>query len=247
MNICLERGLVDAHFEGRISPKDERSMRAHVTTCSRCSKHYERHLLLAELDPTALTPEDRIARGLGLDSPAPAASKLKLVATVFAIAAAIFLVLRFSGALVQKDTSEIASRGGLQTRSTIGVYRIAKTNEQLTTTMSREDELAFTYDNGADKTHLMIFGVDEGGRVYWFYPAWTSETDEPTAIPIEKGHGRHELLEAIKHRYQGSRLTVHGLFLDRAMTVREVESLLKKGSLDVPGAVDEVIILEIAP
>jgi len=58
--------LIDAHFRMRISPKDERTMRAQLSTCASCKAYYERELLLAQMDPKAPTARARLAAGLGL-------------------------------------------------------------------------------------------------------------------------------------------------------------------------------------
>jgi len=116
----------------------------------------------------------------------------------------------------------------------------------------RTDELAFDYSNPGGKTHLMVFAVDETRRVYWFHPAWTDENENPTAIPIAMTtdqEKRHELREAIRHPFEGHRLTIHGLFVDRPITVREVETLVRtseSGEIMVTGANDDVIMLEVS-
>ena len=95
--------------------------------------------------------------------------------------------------------------------------------------IDRQDELAFTYQSHDEtKTHLMIFGLDERGRVYWFHPEWTVETDNPKAIRIESDGRPHDLREAIRHRFEGVRLEIHGLFLDRPASVRDVEEVLSR-------------------
>ena len=98
----------------------------------------------------------------------------------------------------------------------------------------------------------MIFGVDEHGHVYWFHPAWTKETDQPTAIAIDTDGKRHELREAIAHSFDGTRLEVHGLFVDRPVTGREVDAVIGKraaplGALAIAGAVDHVVTMTVAP
>src|SRR5579859_723682 len=60
------RGRIEAHFSGRIAPDDEITMREHLSECSRCRTTYRRRSLLAELEPNALDPYERIGRGLGL-------------------------------------------------------------------------------------------------------------------------------------------------------------------------------------
>jgi hypothetical protein len=111
--------------------------------------------------------------------------------------------------------------------------------------LRRDDELAFAYENPEGKTHLMIFGVDEAGRVFWFHPAWSSENEDPMAVAIEDGRERHELREAIRHHFKGDKLEVHGLFLNRALTVREAEAAVRSratqsGPVTVPGGIDHV-------
>ena len=64
---CRHRRLVDVHFRGRLPPTREREMRGHLVTCGPCRAYYDRHLLLARVDPDdALSMHDRLARGLGL-------------------------------------------------------------------------------------------------------------------------------------------------------------------------------------
>jgi hypothetical protein len=59
------RSEIAAHFRGRGSPRTEPAMRAHLNTCAGCTRLYERHLLLARLDPRAPSPRERIGRALG--------------------------------------------------------------------------------------------------------------------------------------------------------------------------------------
>jgi hypothetical protein len=112
--------------------------------------------------------------------------------------------------------------------------------------LKRDDELAFSYDNASHKPYVMIFGVDEGGRVYWFYPAWTDESENPMAVKTDPNRISQQLPEAIKHRYAGSRLTVHGLFLDQPLTVRDVEAALRDHRLaGMQGALDQTTTFEV--
>lgn len=59
------RSEIAAHFRGRGSPRTESAMRVHLQTCAGCARLYDRHLLLARLDPRAPSPRDRIGRALG--------------------------------------------------------------------------------------------------------------------------------------------------------------------------------------
>jgi hypothetical protein len=114
------------------------------------------------------------------------------------------------------------------------------------------DELAFAYENPRNEPYLMIFGVDEKRRIYWFFPAWSEESQTPRAIAISSGAEVHELREAIRHPLTGKRLEIHGLFLDRPLDVREIERTLAErsawsGPLELEGGVDHIVSFETTP
>jgi len=61
------RQLIDVHFSGRLPPAGEREMRGHLVTCGVCRAYYQRHLLLAKVDPEGARPmRDRLARSARL-------------------------------------------------------------------------------------------------------------------------------------------------------------------------------------
>jgi hypothetical protein len=186
------------------------------------------------------------------------------LAASLAMAAVLFLVIRrprdqqFTprGAIHHPSAQTVPSNSNSNSSSRISVFRIATKSEGSVAllagaapSIARGDELAFQYTNAARKTHLMIFGVDENRRVYWFYPAWTNENENPTAVPIATDTSEpHELREAIRHPFEGHRVTIHGLFLDRPMTVKEVETTVRASEtaeIMVSGAIDDVIMLEV--
>ncbi len=241
---CIERRLVDAHFAGTIAPADERSMLAHVVTCSPCRQHFRRHLLVARLDPAALPASERIGRGLGF-SPSER-RRLAPWIGVIALAAAVFLFFRF------KDDG-FTARGSVAVTSEtpLTVFRVPRGEGPTlaATELARDDELAFVYRNIDRRGYLLVFGVTDGGRVHWFYPAWTDERQNPTAVPIQVDPGAHELGDAIRHRVNGSKLEVHALFVDRPVTVKEVESLVanRTGPLTLYGGVDHVTTFALRP
>jgi len=249
---CRERRDIDAHFEGTLAPAAERTMREHLPTCSACRAHYRRRLLLAQLDPLALPAEERIGRGLGLTAPEARAPRVRplwpaVTVSVFAAAAAALFALQ------RAPTDDgFAARGGgapQSSGSALHIYRVRETTEPspVVDVVRAQDELAFAYENAEQKKYVMVFATDELANVYWFYPAWTEASEDPQAIAAATEPGVHALPEAIKHRYAGSRLQVHTLLLDRAMSVREVERALAAGPLTIPGAIDHVRTLEVRP
>src|ERR1700677_1638964 len=91
MNACPERGCVDRHFSGTISVAEEHALRAHLLECDACRAYYARHRLLAQLDPVAMSSEQRLGRALGFrDRP----HVLPYVASALALAACVLLWLR---------------------------------------------------------------------------------------------------------------------------------------------------------
>lgn len=229
MKICASRTLVDRHFAGDIRPAEERQMRAHLVSCNRCRDYYERHLLLARLDPAAIPAETRLAVGLGLESGtwvgrSPVAF-LRHPATLAAAALAACLVLW----LVRPGTgpAEFQARGS-ESAQRIWAYRVSPGAKpaELGEVMDARDELAFAFDNPSGAQRILIFGVDEHAHVYWYHPAWTDPSTTPIAVTI--GTGRHELPEAIAHELDGNELTLYAVLTDDPVTVREVEQSITR-------------------
>jgi hypothetical protein len=217
------RPLVDAHFAGTISPRGERSLRDHLPTCAACRGYYERHLVLASLDPRSLRPEDRMAIGLGF-SPRRVADRAWTTIGAAAAAAAIALAV-----LPGRAPAEFTARGAPSPASpSFFAYRIgpdARLNAQ-GSTIRANDDLAFAYANPGGVRRLLVYGVDEHRHVYWYYPAWSDPTDDPHAIGLDRSETLRELPEAIRHGIDGVRLTIHAVFLDEDVSVREVERWL---------------------
>ena len=93
MRPCPQRRWVEQHFAGVIVPHDERVLRRHLPGCGECRQLYQRLLVGARLDPEALSPEERLARGLGLRPAAPPRRWIAITAAVVALAASALLVL----------------------------------------------------------------------------------------------------------------------------------------------------------
>lgn len=243
---CAEVARVDRHFDGHLGAVDEHVMREHLPSCEPCRTRYERHLVIEAIDPLALGPQRRIARGLGLAT-SPRAQVVRWAApavAALAMAAALLLVLGL------RDPSHgFTARGGEATAAAdLFVYRAVDHGEPVRAgaTIGPRDELAFAYENPSAKPFVMIFGVDEHRRLVWYYPAWSSEHEEPVSIRADRSAGRHRLAEAIAHDLEGRSLEVHVLFSDEAISVRTIERLVasapsKLAAVLPPGAVDQSV------
>jgi len=227
------RTLIQRHFALSISPSDEHTLRQHLADCQECGAWYERHLLLASLDPRAPSDERRLAVGLGLSSPRHRSAFSVQLGLAFAVVA-MFALFFYT------KPAEFEARGqGEHGRvAQVFVYRVqagqaaAAVNGRFTKT----DELAFAYVNSAGFEKLMIFGVDEHQHVYWYHPGWSSQAENPHAIDIESGPELHELPEAIAHQLDGKSLKIHALFSNSELSVRDVERMLKEGAGATPGS-----------
>jgi hypothetical protein len=239
------RESVDRHFEGTLGPAAERTMREHLGTCADCHGYYERHLLLAGLDPKALGPKDRLARGLGVTLPKPnwwAGGALVLAAAAVLVAVAP----RLGTGL---DDDGFTPRGGgtlAQPPVELRVFEVVGGKaEPVTDRVTDGSELAFSYENRAGRARLLVFAVDERQQIYWFFPAWQDPATNPQAIAIERADAPRELKEAVRHRFGGERLTLRAVFTDEAVTVREVERRLKAGEPVSPGSQEKSLSLSV--
>jgi hypothetical protein len=229
LRACRTARLVDRHFALRISPREERALREHLTGCQACAARYERHLALESLNPSAANGKNRLAVGLGLEA-RRASRAIPVLAAIAACAllAGIILLRPSDG-----NVAHYSARG--DTASRLFIYRVPEGGAPtpIADRIARSDELAFAYENGAGRRHLLVFAVDEHRHVYWYHPAWDEAARDPVAVAISTAAGVHELPEAIGHAYDGSELTVHALFTDEALSVRTVERWISTAE---PGA-----------
>lgn len=226
---------IDAHFRGRGSPGDDRDLRAHLSTCAACRAYYERHLELAALDPQGAVPmRERLARGLGLGAARPVAPRRRVALTLSAALALGAVALVFG----LRARPELQARGGAASPgSQLLVYELAPGAgpRPVVSEVSGESGLAFAYANISRKSHLLVFAVDDDRRVYWYHPTWSSLREDPVAIDIERDDAVHEIPAAITHRFAGRRLQLFGVFVDGALSARQVEAVVARAPLDAKG------------
>jgi hypothetical protein len=244
------RRAIAAHFAADVTPAEERALREHLPGCGPCRALYDRHLVLAAIDPSGWPAEQRLARGLGLPGSrarrrAPMALAL-LGGAAAAVAVAVLVVARPAPPVARGggDAADVARAPELL------VYRLARGGapEPSPSVIHSGDELAFAYRNPRASRRLLVFGVDEHRHVYWYHPGWSDARDNPGAVPIAAGPGLHELPAAVAHRLDGGKLVIHALFTDRALTVADVESAVAAGrALLLPGTTDASSAIEVVP
>lgn len=225
---CRAISDVDRHFAGKLHPDEERRLRGHLPECDACHRRYRRHLLWAKYDPRALSPQERLGRGLGLRLLARARW---LSPRTLAPALAIATVLLWFAARPNQPAPEFQARGATASAPEFWAFRIARgETAPLGEALADEDELAFAYFVPAEADaakYLLVFGVDEHRHVYWYHPAWIEADAAPSSVPVSVG--RHELPEAVAHDFDGRELTLYAVFAADPVSVRDVESAIKKG------------------
>jgi hypothetical protein len=240
---CQMQRAIDDHFSGQLRPSGEEAMRAHLPGCTSCRERYARHLLLARLTPSSPSAKERLGRANGL-SPRPLLPRIVFPALA-AAAAAILAVAFIPG--VGGASNEFQPRGGAVAEgSRLRVFRVEAGGNTVPVgaEIRRDDELAFAYQSSG-KAYLAVFAVDEHQHVYWYFPRWEHAEENPTAVAIESGGQLHALPEAVSHALDGTRLTVHGWFLDRPVSVREIEGWVSQGQ--APGADHPTRALGVTP
>ena len=237
---CSFRSLVDRHFAAAIAPRDERTLRGHLAACASCHARYERYLLLARFDRSIPSAEHRLARGLGLSRRRPWARPMAIALSLAAV-----LVVVHARSLRPGDAPDYAARGGATADAdpALYVYRIVDGGppQPVDGMIRGDDELAFAYRNRAGWSRLLVYAVDDAGRVYWYHPGWTDASAAPTAVAIDGGPGRHELADAIAQPLPPGRLRIHAIFTDEAIDVQAIE----RGERPARRA-EQVIALDVA-
>jgi hypothetical protein len=249
------RRLVDGHFTKGLSPANEVRLREHLPACVDCRVAYESYQAAEKLDPKAQAPRERLAAALGVPAQVkwPRRRGVRWAVGTLSAVGALALVLVVTLARDPKNGMVARGKGVENAESLeVAVFRVKGERESMRVSdvVSAGDELAFAYRNEVGKAYLMIFAIDGAGQLAWYHPAWTDPGANPSAVPITKQVGFKELPEAVRHPLQGTLLTVHALFMDKALDVRAVEARAARGefSADVEaGEILRTMVFEVRP
>ncbi len=103
-----------------------------------------------------------------------------------------------------------------------------------------DDALLFTIHNRPESPYryAMIFGFDDRGEIYWYYPAYTDAAEDPVSIPAPASDQPIALEEAVRHRLHPGWLRVVGLFSRSPLDVRSVEATVARAVAEHGGVKD---------
>jgi hypothetical protein len=198
---------------------------------------YKWKLVHSKIDPGVIDGAGRIGIGLGIGR---RQRSYLAPALVFSAAAAAIVLVFLLWPRTGVDSDGFAIRGpdegdraSLPVRLLVYNVQADGTSALVGGEIHANDELAFAYENFAGMSRLVVFGVDDLGNIYWYHPAWEDNSKDPVAVALEKKPGIHELAEAISHDLKGGKMLIYGVFSDRPITVRQIESLV--GSRDGEG------------
>jgi hypothetical protein len=229
---------IDRHFAGTISAEKERLMRLHLPSCSLCETRYQRHLLLAALDRRVPSARRRLARGLGL--PVLAVRRVWPVRALLAVTvlAAVALFARPHHGARGQRIEAFEARGDTKQGGFLWVYRLrySQSPHLAEDHLAPGDELAFAYANPSGKRYLAVFGADEHGHVYWYYPGWRVGTRPPEPFHVRPGVGPYELTEAIRQTLDGRHLDLYAVFSDEPLSVGALER-----AIAAPGGLSQMV------
>jgi hypothetical protein len=235
----LHRRRLDRSFCGSAPPA---RMREHLAACPRCRERYRRHLLAESALPDG---EERAAERLWREIEGAAGrrpTRRWIFPLVLAGATAAMVLLARPRPPVPRGPSTSLPPSLHVFRASAGAV------EPLAGQLHTGDGLLFAYSNPGDTyRHLMVFADDGRGRVYWYYPPYQREGEDPAAVTIERHRAGVELREVIRQPLAPGPLRLHALFLTAPVTVRDVEERLARGDLDRLGGQHQSWPLEVLP
>jgi hypothetical protein len=168
-----------------------------------------------------------------------------------ALAAVAFASIVFAlGRLPEPPRAKSAAPAAARRWTAVQAFAVdaAGIPRQLGTALSARAGLAFAYSNLGESpfSHLMIFGVDAGGEVRWFHPAYERAGSDPQSIAIGRGSGV-ELAEVIRHDLPAGQLTIYSLFSRRPLHVLEVEAALRAHQLPFADTAQHEATVQVLP
>jgi hypothetical protein len=241
---ALQRRRVERAFAGGNLAAGALGMRAHLAGCPLCRERYRRQLIAeAALPDGEERAGERLWREVERVAARPHPARPWLISLALATAAAAVL-------MIARPTPPVA-RGpaGAALAPSLHVFRASESGvEPVAGQIHAGDGLLFAYSNpGSAYSHLMVFAADQRGHVYWYYPAYQREGEDPRAVAIEPYRTGVELREVIRQPLPPGPLRLYALFLSTAEPVSAIEAQVARGEVRTPSGHQESWALEVLP
>jgi hypothetical protein len=248
-------------LENQLEPTEQKQVEEHVAHCAACQKALQELAeitqVIGENDSSAEEDTafvDQVMARLNnpaesRSTPLPPAKKTKIRSGWFAALvplAAALLFFTYQKLPTSEDADDRflprgANEESLNTFTSLKVFRsMNQTLEPAEAEIHADDFLAFAYSNQRKEDELKfltVFAVDQDRQLYWYYPAFEEEGQNPCSIPIEITSGYTGLKDSIQHKLKPGELFIYALFSKKEICVGEIESLFKSQEKSVaPGA-----------
>lgn len=258
---CPQLDEIIQHVDGELALNRYRELQAHFGGCGTCAaqrEHVER--MVGRMQPDEGEHDDpelvqqvmaRVRAG-DVAVARPRWRRRLHVALPVAAAAAAALTLavvlwpRFVAPPSRGGSSAFIARGAPDNNPerwiTLWVFQRSSARNkyvEVKRPIVANARLAFGYRNadasrmaGRPYRYLMIFAVDAGKRVYWYYPAYERKGTNPESIALRVG--RHRLADEVQHDFKAGALRVFAVFSRRPLRVLAVEKTIAR-ALREPG------------
>jgi len=260
---CAQPKDVVRYLEGDLTEEHAAALGAHFQRCEACSRMLKKITNIGdklspdpdEFDRVDVT--DNVLALIRLDRAHPKATKSGLFPGWYfwkwagAFGAAVLLIaiiipLWLPKSAPQEDRPIYLARGQSSTKTdqwvSIHVFRKTPWGYQLVEDrVTWQDKLAFAYQNRAEAEYdyLMILALDAKGQIFWYYPAYQDESENPQSISILRDEEPVSLPDEVQHDLHPGALRVFAIFSKIPLRVKQVEQQLL-GDLDQVGSIDEL-------
>lgn len=242
---------------GQLPPDEAAFLERHLSDCRSCSKRRDNLVSTTrrlapdpgEFDQPALVENVMTLLRLGQPTPRGVTGRKILwwnwVLLPAAAGLAVLVVILVWPFGSQLDVSGFRARGGFVEKwdrwVSLRVFKATEAGYQpVGETISRDEALAFGYDNRSSGNYrfLMVFAVDEKGSVYWYYPGFRREGENPRSVAIRNTAGPTDLPDEIRHSLSPGKLRIVALFSAQPLEVSSVEAkiaedLARVGSVEL--------------
>lgn len=268
---CVRMREVFEYLDCALSPERSAAITAHLERCSSCSSQLEDVDNLAlrlapdheEFDDPGfaddvmkLVREDRTEELHKTNQGFFTTNRLWIASAAVFLAVSVTLLIVWTDMFSQSSQQAISpppiqARGGSTEEASrwlsIKIFRSTDSGfERVEDSIDRNDSIAFAYVNPKQQelAFMMVFAIDAGGNVFWYYPAYDGGTGHAMSIPMERNENPVQLPEAIRHDLKPGTLKIVALFSRDYLNAPTVERIARQ-ELTTVGSLEKLETLEI--